>query len=220
VASAQQGGGPPPVPTGGPRSQDVAAANRQVESDYNTLAGRGVQVTNKSRDESRQQNALAAPAAAADLTAGASVRDVSGTPIATIERLEADGAVVRAGDRLAKLPVDAFGKDDAGLLLGITAAEFQAAIAANSVPAEPEPQIVDATPGDIVPGSAVRDVDGVPIGTVEEMIESGVILVIDGKKVKLALESFAKDEDGLLIGITASEFRAIINGSRSAQTGS
>src|SRR5688572_9577746 len=78
AASAQQGGGPPPVPTGGPRSQDVAAANRQVESDYNTLAGRGVEVTDKSRAESKPKNALAAPATAADLTAGASVRDVSG----------------------------------------------------------------------------------------------------------------------------------------------
>ena len=62
AASAQQGGGPPPVPQGGARSQDVAAANRQVDSDYNTLAGRGVEVIDKSRADSRQKSALVAPA--------------------------------------------------------------------------------------------------------------------------------------------------------------
>ena len=218
AASAQEGGGPPPAPTGGPRSQDVAAANRQVDSDYNTLAGRGVEVVDKSRDDSRKKNALAAPATAADLTAGASVRDVSGTPIATIERLEADGAVVRSGDRLAKLPLDAFGKDSAGLMLGIPAAEFQAAIADTSVAApQQEPQVVAATAADITLGAAIRDSEGVPIGTVDSLSEDGVIIVTDGKKVKLAVNSFGKDEQGLIIGITASEFRAIIG--RSASTG-
>jgi hypothetical protein len=220
AASAQQGGGPPPVPTGGPRSQDVAAANRQVESDYNTLAGRGVAVTDKSRAESRPKNALAAPATAADLTAGAAVRDKDGVQIAMIERLEADGAVVKAGDRLAKLPLDAFGKDDGGLLVGITAAEFQAAIAASSVPVPvEEPEIAAATAADMTPGAAIRDIEGVPIGTVQEMVESGVILLIDGRKVKLALESFAKDADGLLIGITATEFKEMIGNRPGATPG-
>ena len=56
AASAQQGGGPPPVipgSGGGPRAQDVAAANRAVDADYNTLAGRGVAVTDKSKTDSR-----------------------------------------------------------------------------------------------------------------------------------------------------------------------
>ena len=225
AASAQQGGGPPPVipgAGGGPRAQDVAAANRAVDSDYNTLAGRGVAVTNKSRDGVRP-GAPSGPVAAlaADLSAGATVRDRNGVQVATVEGLEPDGAIVKAGDRLAKLPLDAFGKDDNGLLLAVTAAEFQAAIAASSVPASTaqEEEFAEAAPSDMLPGAAVRDIDGVPIGTVEEMIASGVILLIDGKKVKLSLDSFAKDEDGLLIGITASEFKAMIGNSASAPTG-
>jgi hypothetical protein len=223
AASAQDGGGPPAGTDmmGGPRVQDVAAANRAVDADYNTLAGRGVPVTNKSRDGVRPA-APSGPVAAlaADLTAGATVRDRNGVQIATVEGLEADGAIVKTGDRLAKLPLDAFGKDDAGLLLGITAAEFQTAIAASSVPVPvEEPEIVDATAADMTPGAAVRDVEGVPIGTVQELVESGVILLIDGRKVKLALNSFAKDEEGLLIGITANEFKAMIGKSASAPTG-
>jgi hypothetical protein len=221
AASAQQGGGPPPVipgAGGGPRAQDVAAANRAVDSDYNTLAGRGVEVTSdKSRANSRPRGPVVA--LAADFIVGASVRDRNGAQIATVEGLETDGAVVKAGDRLAKLPLDAFGKDDAGLLLGITAAEFQAAIAQSSVPATAAQaeEFADAAPSDMLPGASVRDIDGVPIGTVEEMIDSGVILLIDGRKVKLALDSFAKDEDGLLIGVTASEFKAMI-GNRTGAT--
>jgi len=223
AASAQQGGPPPVIPGagGGPRVQDVAAANRAVDADYNTLAGRGVAVTNKNRDGARPGGPSGPVAAlAADLTVGATVRDRNGAQIATVEGLEADGAVVKAGDRLAKLPLDAFGKDDAGLLLGITAVEFQAAIAASSVPVPvEEPEIADATAADMTPGAAVRDIEGVPIGTVQEMVESGVILLIDGRKVKLALDSFAKDEDGLLIGITAAEFKAMIGNRPGATPG-
>lgn len=219
AASAQQGGPPPVIPgaSGGPRSQDVAAANRQVDSDYNTLAGRGVEVVDKSRADSRQKAALAAPAAAADLTVGASVRDVSGAPVATIERLEADGAVVRSEDRLAKLPLHAFGKDSAGLMLGITAAEFRAAIADTSVAAVEQEQVVAATAADIMLGAAIRDSEDVPIGTVDSLSDDGVVIVTDGKKVKLPVNSFGKDKQGLIIGITASEFKAIIG--RSASTG-
>ncbi len=216
AASAQDGAGPPAGTDrmGGPRVQDVAAANRAVDADYNTLAGRGIAVTNKSRDGVRP-GAPSGPVAAlaADLTAGATVRDRNGVQIATVEGLEADGAIVKAGDRLAKLPLDAFGKDDNGLLLAVTAAEFQAAIAASSVPAtaaQEEEEFADAAPSDMLPGASVRDIDGVPIGTVEEMVDSGVIILFEGRRVKLSLDSFAKDEGGLLLGITASEFKAMI----------
>lgn len=222
-AASAQGGPPPVIPGagGGPRAQDVAAANRAVDSDYNTLAGRGVAVTNKSRDGVRP-GAPSGPVAAlaADLTAGATVRDRDGVQIATVEGLEADGAIVKAGERLAKLPLDAFGKDDNGLLLAVTAAEFQAAIAASSVPAaavQEEEEFAEAAPSDMLPGASVRDIDGVPLGTVEETVENGVILLVDGKRVKLALDSFAKDGQGLLIGITAAELKTMI-GNRAGAT--
>ena len=49
AASAASAQVPPSGPTPGapsavPRSQDVAASNRQIDNDYNTLAGRGVKV--------------------------------------------------------------------------------------------------------------------------------------------------------------------------------
>jgi hypothetical protein len=223
AASSQSVGGPPPgaVPGAGPRAQDVAATNRQVDSDYNTLAARGVKVTDKGKAGPPQKKAPSAvPATAEDIKAGMLVRDIKGVQVATVERLEDDGAVVMAGNRLAKLPINAFGKDQAGLMIGITAAEFQNAIAGTSVPVpSKEPEVVAVTAADVNPGAEIRDSEGVPIGTVDKLVDNGVVVLTDGKKVKLALNSFAKDEKGLMIGITASEFKAKIGGSATTKTG-
>lgn len=212
-ALAQQGGGAPAAPAPGTTDSAVASrTTREQQEGYNRVINQGVKVTNaEDKPGAKKKRKGPVPAAAADITVGAAVRDKNGVQIATIEKLEADGAVVKSGEKLAKLPLDAFGKDDAGLLIGITADEFQAAIAQTAVPVRQEPEIVDATAADMAPGAAVRDSEGVPIGTVEKLVADGVILLTDGKKVKLAIKSFAKDEQGLLIGITASEFKAIIN---------
>jgi hypothetical protein len=139
--------GAPPVPTGGPRSQDVAAANRQIDNDYNILAGRGVKVTNKDRAyANRPKLASAGPATAADIKPGAQVRDVKGVPVGTIAALAAnevaaapDQAVIDTGQTKIGVPLSAFGKDDKGLLLSVTAEKFNQLVAQAKAPA-PEPQ--------------------------------------------------------------------------------
>ena len=216
-----------PAPPGqpSPTSPDSAAAardNREQQESYNRLLHQGVPINEADRQRSaRNKHKGPVPATTADLVAGAAVRDKAGLQIATVERLEADGAVVRAGDRLAKIPVDAFGKDDGGLLIAITADEFRTAIAQTSVPVPQEqPQVAAATAADMAPGATVRDSEGVPIGTVDSVVESGVILLTDGRKVKLAVDSLGKDAKGLQIGITASELKAMIGNSASAASGS
>lgn len=131
------------APTGnvgsGPRAQDVAAGNRQFDNDYNTLAGRGVAVTNMDRKGASKRQ-VAVPATAADIKAGAQVRDVKGVPIGTIATLaanevtsESDQPVIDTGHGKIGVPLSAFGKDDRGLLLSITAQTFNQLVAqANS----------------------------------------------------------------------------------------
>ena len=136
------------VPTGGVRSQDVAAANRQIDNDYNTLAGRGVKVTDKSRSDSRRKPASAAPATAADIKAGAQVRDIKGALVGTIAVLTANEvaavpnqAVIDTGQTKIGVPLSAFGKDDKGLMLSITAEKFNQLVAqARAKTTAPEPQ--------------------------------------------------------------------------------
>jgi hypothetical protein len=136
-ASAQiAGGAPPSTPTGGVRAQDVAAANREMDSDYNTLAGRGVKVTNQDRVSARPKHKSAVPATAADIKAGAQVRDVKGVPLGTIATLASNEvaadptqAVIDTGQTKIGVPLSAFGKDDKGLLLSITAEKFNQLVA-------------------------------------------------------------------------------------------
>ena len=140
AASAQgtPAGGPPAGAgnMGGPRPQDIAASNRQVDSDYNTLAARGVKVTNQSRADSKQKHASLVPATAADIKAGAQVRDIKGVPVGTIATLAANEvvadpnqAVIDTGQTKIGVPLSAFGKDDKGLMLSITAAKFNQLVA-------------------------------------------------------------------------------------------
>jgi hypothetical protein len=139
AASAQVMGGSgaaPSAPTGGVRSQDVAAANRQIDSDYNTLAARGVKVTNQDRVNARSKHASAVPATEADIKAGAQVRDVKGVPVGTIATLAANEvaadptqAVIDTGQTKIGVPLSAFGKDDKGLMLSITAEKFNQLVA-------------------------------------------------------------------------------------------
>lgn len=140
AADAQgMGGGPPAasLPTGGPRPQDIAASNRQVDADYNTLASRGVKVTNQDRANARPpKRASVGPATAADIKAGAQVRDIKGVPVGTIATLAANEvapdptqAVIDTGQTKIGVPLTAFGKDDKGLLLSITADKFNQLVA-------------------------------------------------------------------------------------------
>jgi len=61
------------------------------------------------------------PATAADLVAGAPLRDVNGQPIGKITAVAADGATVDIGKTTVKLPLESFGVDSSGLLIPITA---------------------------------------------------------------------------------------------------
>jgi hypothetical protein len=127
------------APTGnvgsGVRSQDVAAANRQVDNDYNTLAGRGIEVNNMDRKGAAKRRS-AVPATAADIKAGAQVRDIKGVVIGTIATLgpnevtaDAEQTVIDTGHGKIGVPLSAFGKDDRGLLLSITAQTFNQLVA-------------------------------------------------------------------------------------------
>jgi hypothetical protein len=140
AAGAQMAGSTAPTPpVGGPRVQDVAAANRQFDNDYNILASRGVKVTNKSREHeplgAKSRRGSRALASAEDMKAGAQVRDVKGVVVGTIAApapgvvVDPNQAVVETADGKIGVPLEAFGKDDKGLLLSVTADKFNQLVA-------------------------------------------------------------------------------------------
>jgi len=135
------------APTGpvgsGLRSQDVAASHREFDNDYNTIAGRGVDVTNMDRADQKgaMKRRSAVPATASDVTAGAKIRDVKGVSVGVVATLAAneiadpDSVVVDTGRAKIGVPLTAFGKDDKGLLLAITAENFNQLVAQANPPA-------------------------------------------------------------------------------------
>jgi hypothetical protein len=108
-----------PVP-GSVDATKAASNTREEREEFNRAAGR----------QNRRALQKAVPATAADLKAGLSVHDSKGYLIGTIEAVEADGAVVASPDFRVRVPFEGFGKNKAGLILGMTRAEFEAAAAA------------------------------------------------------------------------------------------
>jgi len=137
----------PTAPTGGPRSQDVAASHREFDNDYNTLAGRGVDVTNMDRADQKgaMKRHAPVPATASDVVAGAPIRDVKGVSVGKVATLAAnevadpDSVVVDTGQTKIGVPLTAFGKDDKGLMLSITAGNFKQLVAQANAQASAAP---------------------------------------------------------------------------------
>jgi hypothetical protein len=69
------------------------------------------------------------PAAASDILPGSPVRDILGEPVARVDAVVADGVVVDTGTAKVRMPANAFGKDELGLLLGIPASKFRSLVA-------------------------------------------------------------------------------------------
>jgi hypothetical protein len=76
----------------------------------------------------------ARPAKLDELSTGATVNDKTGVAIAKIEKVEPDGVVVAVGTEKVKVPADAFGHNNSGLLLDMTKAQFEQVVAQSNTP--------------------------------------------------------------------------------------
>jgi hypothetical protein len=108
-----------PVP-GSVDATKASANTREEREEFNRAAGR----------LNRRALKQAVPATAADIKSGLAVHDSKGYLIGNIEAVEADGAIVASPQFRVRVPLEGFGKNKAGLILGMTKAEFEAAAAA------------------------------------------------------------------------------------------
>lgn len=69
---------------------------------------------------------------------------------------------------------------------------------------------VAATAADLKVGSPLRDVNGVHIGTVSQVDADGVIVDTGTTKIKVPAMGFGKDDQGLLLNLTAAHFNELI----------
>lgn len=75
---------------------------------------------------------------------------------------------------------------------------------------------VPATPADVVPGAAVRDVAGAALGKVESIDGDSAILVYSSGKIRFPLVGFGKDSQGLLINLSTKDFLALVEKARAS----
>ena len=130
TASAQPivvGSGPAQPAPGSGDSARIASDYRDVTSEINQRAGSGTRIGTQDERKAKPQ---AVAATAADIKAGAALRDINGVAIGTVVSVDADQAIVDTGQTKIGVPLIAFGKDKKGLLLAMTADKFNQLVAA------------------------------------------------------------------------------------------
>lgn len=123
--------GPSPTAGGeyrGPEQPRAAVPDTQTAITLDEIRARNATLGQKKR----VKKDVARPATVQEVVAGKQVFDTAGQPIALIEKIEADGAVLRSGLSAVKVPLDGFGVNKTGLLLNMTKAQFEALVASVS----------------------------------------------------------------------------------------
>jgi hypothetical protein len=108
---------------GAERTAPPAAAPDATAPDATTAATPSGPAATASADAT-----ATAAATRADLKTGAAVFDSAGATVGTIQSVTATGAVVASGKLRAEIPAASFAKNSRGLVIGITKAEFEAAV--------------------------------------------------------------------------------------------
>ena len=113
------------VPGSG-NSATITNNNREQNAGYNRVVGK---LDPQGKEQPTGLKGKAVAAKAEDLKGGSSIRDKDGLPVGSVASVDAEGVIVDTGTTKIRVPVEAFGKDDAGLLLGISKAQFAELIA-------------------------------------------------------------------------------------------
>lgn len=199
----------PPTPGPiGPDANAAASSSREQQQGFTHV------MNNLERQQPAKSSGAVRKVTAADIKVGAQLRDVNGLAVGKVDSVDANGVVVDTGQSKVEVPLIAFGKDDNGLVLGITAAKFNelvakahaANVAAAAVKAGPRP----ATAADVVAGAALRDVNGQAVGKITAVAADGATLDTGETRIKLPLDTFGVDSTGLVLPITAQKLNEII----------
>lgn len=178
-----------------PQASAPAAASTQTTPSTAPASGTATTPASGAAAASTQAGAAAPASGTAAVTVGASVSDASGAPVGTVESIANGTATVSTGTAKAGLPVSAFAKGPNGLVIGMTKAQVEAAVA-------------QAAPAEIAVGATVNDSKGAKVGTVEAVSGDMVTVATANAKAQLPKKAFAQSSGALVIGMTASELEA------------
>jgi hypothetical protein len=157
-------------------------------------------------------SATGKPATAASATAtatptvGAKVFDPQGGEVGAIEKVEGANAVVYTGTKRATLPLTAFAKNDKGLLISMTQAQLNSAVAAA------EAQTTSALATKIVADAPVKSKDGASVGTISKVEGDNVTIALtSGSPVTVTKQYLTVGTDGALaLTMNSAEFKSAV----------
>jgi hypothetical protein len=143
TAFAQSASPPPGTSMGVPGSRDANARPEEMgEHDSSSLSSTLDQIQHGVRKADTDRAAAlarsggrAVPARPADVVAAAAVFDSGGQSVGAIEAVDPDGAIVVTNVGKVKVPLNAFGKNRLGLVIGLSKKDFETLVAkANASP--------------------------------------------------------------------------------------
>lgn len=130
VAQAQQGSAGPGMPV------LVGSVDAPELKGPDDSAARMDKAVRDSRlDAEKPKTVRAVPAKPEDVAAGSEVRDSKGVVLGRIESVSMSAAVVVADAGKVEVPLEAFGKNNKGLLLALTRKDFDAMVVSANKPA-------------------------------------------------------------------------------------
>ena len=133
---------------------------------------------------------VAAPAVAqvqAGIAVGMQVTDASGGAVGTVAGINGSNLLIKTDRHEAQIPRTSFSVSNGKLLLGMTQAQLDAQIEQNSAAANAA----------IVAGAKVNGIGGAAVGTIEEVADGKVTIVLeDGKKIAVPQAGLRGNADG------------------------
>ena len=130
----------PSAPPSGPPNAGLSVENPQVRNggdtyDRDMMRARDEAVARERANGRSNSSGGGVPAKPEDIVVGAEVRDPKGVLIGTIESVSMAAAVVVTPGGKVEVPLEAFGKNRKGLLLPMSKADFDKAVAEANKPA-------------------------------------------------------------------------------------
>ena len=145
------------------------------------------------------------PAAAQDVTVGATVSGPEGNEVGTVAAVGEGYVVIDTGSNQATLPSEAVAMGENGLIMGMTKAQLDAA--AEQAAAEAEAKLNAA----LVAGAPVFGINGAPAGSIASVNADGSAIVTHSLgDVPLPREQFTTTDKGLALKFTAAQLEAAL----------
>lgn len=136
------------------------------------------------------------------LKVGAKVHGPQGGDVGIIEKMEGGNVVIFTGAHRATLPATSLGRDDAGLVIGLTKAQLDSAVAAA------EAKVDAALDAALVADAEVRSSDGVLVGKIQKVEGDNVTVdLASGSAITLQKSHLGVKDGGLALHMSEAEFK-------------